>query len=557
MSKVLIDEANLTAIGDAIRAKNKSTTKYKPSQMATAISNIKSTIGYTTGDLQVVSPDSWSLNIIQTEHQTITASLAGTIAQSSEGKYYPAISATVTITPATGYTPGAVQKGADKSTKTYNVTASAAEEIDGMVENGWGKVYESGSTFYSDESYSTIISTLSGDILVAGMEKADCSSISNIGYRETSVTKFKNSFITGAGAFFLFYCTALTEVDLPNLLTSGDFCMQNCTSLKSVNLPNLTTVGSSSLYGCTALETVDFPSLTSVKGGFLGSCSNLKAVFLRSPSMCTCADGSITSIGSSAASIYVPESLIESYKTASSWSGVASQFKTLESIQLSKLSIQGVTILNVYKGEVTKTYTVQYNDGITSPEQTGVTWSVTGNATISPDGVLTTSNANGGDVITVTATSTYDSSISASITVSVINLSRGVIMDLNGGQWVDSGTTVDGNTVYKSDAGSYNIDIGKSTCTVSVFGYSKVTVHLRSYAESTYDYAELGPLDGTVSRGSTSNVLSTKGKQSSTTYSSYTFEISDDAEHTFQVLYSKDSSGNVSDDRGYFYLVCE
>lgn len=556
MSKVLIDEANLTAIGDAIRAKNESTTKYKPSQMATAISNIKSTIEYTTGDLQVVSPDSWSLNIIQTEHQTITASLVGTIAQSAEGEYYPAISATVSIIPATGYTPGAVQKGADKSTKTYNVTASAAEEIEGMVENGWGKVYESGVTFYSDESYSTQISTLGGDILVAGMKNADCSSINRIFYGKTLITKLKNSFITGAGSYFLNSCPALTEADFPNLVTMGSYCIQSCTSLKSVNLPNLTTVGDYFLYGCTALETVDFPSLTSVGDYFLYGCNNLKVVFLRSPSMCAYT-GSMSFTKFSSTSIYVPESLIESYKTVSPWSSSASQFKTFESIQLSKLLIQGVSVLNVYNGEVTKTYTVQYNDGIALPEQTGVTWSVTGNATISPDGVLTTSNANDGDVITVTATSTYDSSISASITVSVINTSCGVIMDLNNGQWVDSGTTVDGHTVYKSDAGSYNVDNGKSTCTVTVFGYSKVTVYLRSYAEGNWDFAELGPLDGTVSRGNTSNVLSTKGKQSSTTYSSYTFEISDDAEHTFQVLYSKDSSTNSSDDRGYFYLVCK
>lgn len=41
MSKVLIDEANLTAIGDAIRNKNGSATKYKPGEMAGAIKNIK------------------------------------------------------------------------------------------------------------------------------------------------------------------------------------------------------------------------------------------------------------------------------------------------------------------------------------------------------------------------------------------------------------------------------------------------------------------------------------------------------------------------------------
>lgn len=130
-------------------------------------------------------------------------------------------------------------------------------------------------------------------------------------------------------------------------------------------------------------------------------------------------------------------------------------------------------------------------------------------------------------------------------------------VDLNGGQWVDSGTQVDGHTVYKSDAGSYNINNGTSTCTVTVSGYSKVTVYARSYAESNYDYLEVGPLDGTVTRNSSSNVLTTQGKQSSTTYLSHTFTIEDKVQHTFQILYSKDSSSNAHDDRGYFYIVAE
>ena len=41
MSKVLVTESYLTDIGDAIRNKNGSTIKYKPSEMANAINNIK------------------------------------------------------------------------------------------------------------------------------------------------------------------------------------------------------------------------------------------------------------------------------------------------------------------------------------------------------------------------------------------------------------------------------------------------------------------------------------------------------------------------------------
>lgn len=41
MSKALVTESYLTDIGNAIRSKNGSTTKYKPSEMAAAINNIK------------------------------------------------------------------------------------------------------------------------------------------------------------------------------------------------------------------------------------------------------------------------------------------------------------------------------------------------------------------------------------------------------------------------------------------------------------------------------------------------------------------------------------
>ena len=130
-------------------------------------------------------------------------------------------------------------------------------------------------------------------------------------------------------------------------------------------------------------------------------------------------------------------------------------------------------------------------------------------------------------------------------------------VDLNGGQWVDSGTQVNGHTVYKSDVGSYHTSYGKSICTVKVSGCSKVTVYATNYSESGYDYTEVGPLDGEVVRASTTNVLSTRFQNSKTDYKSYTFNLPDTNSHTFQILYSKDSGNDQNDDRGYFYIVAE
>ena len=514
MGKVLVTESYLTAIGDAIRNKSGTTATYTPSQMANAIKNIQSSITYTTGDLKVVSPDAWSLKITQTAHQTIKASLKSILVDNANGTYSPAIDADFSIASDTGYVPGTIQRGADKSTKSYNITANQAEEIAGMIEDGYAKVYEDSRYFYSDEKYTNKLSSLSGAILIAGMKNPNISTIYFSGTplaNNGKLTKFKNTFVTSAGDTFL----------------------ENCPSLVSVDLPNLTSVGD----------------------GFLRYCDKLKYVYLRSTTMCTL--GGSTPLNDSNIHIYVPASLINSYKSASYWSDYANNFKTLESIVLSKLSINGRTEINIYGGNKTEKYSVIYNDGAVHPDQTGVTWSVTGNATISQDGVVTLNNASAGDKLTITATSTYNSSISASMTATVINQSSSMYIDLNKGQWVDTGTTVDGHKVYKSDAGSYNINNGTSVCTVNFQGYSSITVYIRSYAESNFDYTEVGPLDGKVSRASSSNVVSTKDKQSQTQYYSYKFVIPDGNQHTFQVLYSKDISGNTYDDRGYFYVVPE
>ena len=124
-------------------------------------------------------------------------------------------------------------------------------------------------------------------------------------------------------------------------------------------------------------------------------------------------------------------------------------------------------------------------------------------------------------------------------------------VDLNNGQWVDSGTTVDGNTVYKSDSGSYKIPNGKSVATITVTGYTTFTVYIRSYAESNYDYTEAFDADITAARSK--GKYSTKGKSSSSAYTACTYTL-DGGTHTIQILYSKDGSGDSNDDRGYFYI---
>jgi hypothetical protein len=327
MSKVLVTESYLTAIGNAIRSKNESTNKYKPGEMADAIKNLKS-----TSDLNIVSSDNWSYNIVQTANQTISANPCAKIINHNDGTYSSALSSNVNISPNTGYVPGTVQKSADKTNHIYTITATEAEEIAGMVENGYAKVYEDEANFYSDEKYVNKLSSLSGNILIAGMKNTDLSNMSPYStplYFNKNIIKFKNTFVISAGDYFLSSCYSLTSVDLPNLTSVKNSFLNNCTSLTSVDLSNLTSVGNNLLNSCTSLTSVNFPNLTSAWSGFLSSCTSLQSVYLRSTTMCTLSGS--TNLPSSV-SIYVPASLIDSYKTADYWKKYASNFKTLESL---------------------------------------------------------------------------------------------------------------------------------------------------------------------------------------------------------------------------------
>lgn len=548
MSKVLVTESYLTDIGDAIRAKTKSTTKYKPSEMAKAIDSIA------MGDHTVVvnSDSAWKYSIAQKEHENITVNVSHKLVGDNISGYQTKLIFTPAVSSNYGYNAGTIRKTVDKENHIANFTVDDVAEVDGLLKDGWAGIYalapnntESIDYYFNDynnhSSSKVNTDTNIENLLILGYYREDSNGnlIAKTMYNlasyypstKTSLKKYQNKYATEVGVGAFSNCSALTSVDIPNATSVDTYAFSSCSALRTIDLPNATSIGAGAFTNCYMTE-----------------------IFLRSKTMCTCTGN--PNIASSA-TIYVPESLIDSYKTATYWSSYASKFKTLESIKLSKISIIGGSNINIHNGTITGIYKVQYNDGVVSPEQAGTTWSITGNATISQDGVVTLKNASVGDKLTITATSTYDTSISASLIVSVINVATSMTVDLNNGQWVDSGTTVDGHTVYKSDADSYNVNNGASTCTVTVKGYNKVIVYLRSYAEANFDYAEVGPLDGTVTRASTSNVLSTKGNPSATQYYSHTFEISDTNAHTFQVLYSKDSIVNNNDDRGYFYVVCE
>lgn len=155
-------------------------------------------------------------------------------------------------------------------------------------------------------------------------------------------------------------CRWLTSIDAPSLTTLGnnafynsglltfngslvtsigDSCFHGAQSLTAVTLPLITTVPSGCLRSCTKLERVDLGAATSIVRTAFTDSTALETLIIRTETLCTIADASVTLRGSKIAAgtgyIYVPDNLVDSYKAATNWVAFANQIKPISELEAS------------------------------------------------------------------------------------------------------------------------------------------------------------------------------------------------------------------------------
>ena len=117
-------------------------------------------------------------------------------------------------------------------------------------------------------------------------------------------------------------CRNLTSVSFPKVTTIGNAAFQNCSKLTSVSFPVVTTIGSYVFFSCTGLTSLSFPVATTIGSYAFYSCTGLTSVNLKASSVCFLYNSnafSYTGIWSNKGSIFVPSSLVASYKKATNW----------------------------------------------------------------------------------------------------------------------------------------------------------------------------------------------------------------------------------------------
>lgn len=147
---------------------------------------------------------------------------------------------------------------------------------------------------------------------------AGCSSLTTINF--ASCTKVNWSTFAS--------CTNLTTADFPvcSYIDTSGFC--NCSELQTISFPLCSIINTYAFVSCKKLASASFPMCSSIGNYAFSNCRSLSALYLMSTSAVSLTGTSVfhntpmslsTLIGTFG-SIYVPASLLDTYKTKAYWS---------------------------------------------------------------------------------------------------------------------------------------------------------------------------------------------------------------------------------------------
>lgn len=266
------------------------------------------------GDYDVTEKKSVSVNV------PVGITPEGTKEIVENGAYDVAEFASVNVNvPATGITP--------EGTKSLTITAN-------------GTVTEDVST-YKNVEVTVAVPVSGGDV-----DKTAA-------LLDGTITAYSNNELTEIREKAFYGCIKMTSVDLPNVVKLGADAFNTCKWLETINIPKLTAIPYQCFYyGFSLPDKLVFPVCKSVAGyvisysetkvmDILGGgqiesfafyrASYFTTLILRNTETITTLQAAPSSIFAdyTAVTVYVPDNLLETYKTATNWVKMAGQIKGL------------------------------------------------------------------------------------------------------------------------------------------------------------------------------------------------------------------------------------
>jgi hypothetical protein len=151
---------------------------------------------------------------------------------------------------------------------------------------------------------------------------------------DNTMTELSNSIVTSLRTRACQGCNKLVNVNLPNVISLGSYAFYQCSGLVTAKLPKLISVSTQAFYSCTKLQHADCGLLGNIPAQTFNACAALTELILRKTgSICTLSNVNGVNnspIGKGTGYVYVPASLVDSYKAATNWSTFAAQFRAIE-----------------------------------------------------------------------------------------------------------------------------------------------------------------------------------------------------------------------------------
>ena len=149
---------------------------------------------------------------------------------------------------------------------------------------------------------------------IGGYAFAGCSSLTTVAFPE-SATSF------GDGIFS--HCSSLITTNIPEGVTSlGTAFFSGCTSLAAITLPeSVTSIGNIAFYRCNALTSINIPAgVSSLGNAVFFDCISLMDVYCHAEELPATLENTFERFQLESATLHVPASALEAYRTAEPWS---------------------------------------------------------------------------------------------------------------------------------------------------------------------------------------------------------------------------------------------
>jgi hypothetical protein len=140
---------------------------------------------------------------------------------------------------------------------------------------------------------------------------------------------------TEAEPFALANCSNLVCVSLPSLVNASNDVLRDNPALEEVFIPSCQVIGQNAFDNDYNLQYLTLDSATRIEAKAFSGCGSLVALGLKAPTVCELVDINaleFTPIADYCGFIFVPDELMDAYKSANNWSEYADLFRPLEEL---------------------------------------------------------------------------------------------------------------------------------------------------------------------------------------------------------------------------------